>query len=572
MKAMILAAGFGTRLMPFTATTPKPLFSIAGKATLDWMIQRLVSAGSTSIVVNTHHLSTAIESFIRDRDWGVPVETRYEPEILGTGGALKNVKEFWDDRPFVVVNSDIFTDIDIRAVYRFHREHSHPVTLALCSDPEFNGVSLREDGTVVDFATRDANKAAWTFTGLHVIDPVVLKLIPSGSFSKIIDIYRELMRQGESIQTFIPRHILWDDLGTPERYARVARRETAKRAIEQTYPGTDTGHVHITQLAGDGSDRQWFRINCQNRSMVMVDHGIRKPDRTNEVDAYVQIGRHLRKKGVPLPEIYFADTFSGLVCMQDLGNQHLQQFVLEADSEKTVIDLYKKVIHKMQCMALGGMRGFNTAWTWQTPTYDRELILEKECRYFVESFLNLYAGMGVPYGHLASEFDFLARETVSKAVEGFMHRDFQSRNIMLKANKPLFIDFQGGRIGPVQYDLASLLIDPYAALSPGAQDLLLAYYTDELSHSMPIDAEQFLKGYACCAITRNLQILGAFGHLSKNRGKTDFKTYIPAAFNTLRTNLKRFFPGNALSKLKKTVENAALKSYGFPVQSKKKRP
>jgi len=161
---------------------------------------------------------------------------------------------------------------------------------------------------------------------------------------------------------------------------------------------------------------------------------------------------------------------------------------------------------------------------------------------------------------------------VSASIQGFMHRDFQSRNIMLKANKPYFIDFQGGRIGPVQYDLASLLIDPYAALSQGTQDFLLAHYTDELSRHMRLDVEQFRKGYACCAITRNLQILGAFGHLSKSRGKTYFETYIPAALSTLRSNLKRFFPGNALTKLKKTVDNAAYKSYGFPVQSKKNRP
>jgi aminoglycoside/choline kinase family phosphotransferase len=330
--------------------------------------------------------------------------------------------------------------------------------------------------------------------------------------------------------------------------------------------------MHITPLAGDGSDRQWFRINCQNHTMVMVDHGIRRPDQTNEVDAYVQIGHHLREKGTPLPEIYFADTFSGLVCLQDLGDQHLQQFVIKAESEKAVVDLYKKVITKLRQMAFGGLRGFNPAWTWQTTTYDRKLILEKECRYFVDAFLNLYAGMDVLYCDLADEFDFLARETLSATLQGFMHRDFQSRNIMLKSSKLYFIDFQGGRIGPVQYDLASLLIDPYAALSQGAQDLLLAHYTDELSCRMRIDAEQFRRGYACCAITRNLQILGAFGHLSKKRGKAYFETYIPAALNTLRNNLKRFFPGNALTKLKKTVNNAALKSYGFPVQSKNNRP
>ena len=94
----------------------------------------------------------------------------------------------------------------------------------------------------------------------------------------------------------------------------------------------------------------------------------------------------------------------------------------------------------------------------------------------LNAFLNLYAGIDVSYADLADEFDFLAEKTLTFSVEGFMHRDFQSRNIMLSAGTPYFIDFQGGRMGPLQYDLASLLIDPYAALSQDVQDLLLEYY------------------------------------------------------------------------------------------------
>jgi len=571
MKAMILAAGFGTRLMPHTANTPKPLFTIAGRATLDWMIQRLVDAGSTAIVINTHHLNTTIESFIADHNYGIPVKTCHESEIMGTGGALKNVEGFWDDQPFVVVNSDIFTDIDLQAVYRFHHEHTSPVTLVLCNDSEFNSVVLREDGTIIDFFSKDAHEPAWTFTGIHVVDPVVLDHIPPGRFSNIIDIYRKLMLQGENIQAYIPHHTLWDDLGTPARYARVARRETAKKAFEQAFAGICAGDVDFDKLAGDGSDRKWFRINCQGRTMVMVDHGIRKTDRVNEVDAFVQIGRHLITKGIPLPKTYFADIFSGLVCLEDLGNQHLQQFVLNADSENDVVDLYKKILRKLVHMSIAGFQGFEADWAWQTPAYDRELILEKECRYFVESFLNLYAGMDVSYVDLSDEFDFLAGETLALSLKGFMHRDLQSRNIMLMAGAPYFIDFQGGRIGPMQYDLASLLIDPYAALSQDSQDFLFDYYTRELSRKIRIDTKRFQKGYACCALTRNLQILGAFGHLSKNRGKAYFEAYIPVALNTLRANLKRFFPGNVFIQLKVAVNKAILKYTDISVQFKKMR-
>ena len=106
-------------------------------------------------------------------------------------------------------------------------------------------------------------------------------------------------------------------------------------------------------------------------------------------------------------------------------------------------------------------------------------------------------------------------------------------------------------MGPLQYDLASLLIDPYAALSQEMQDLLLEYYMMELSRNQRLNTDLFYKGYTCCALTRNLQILGAFGHLSKNRGKTYFETYIPVALESLSNNLERFFPGDALIQLKR---------------------
>jgi len=560
MKAMILAAGFGTRLKPYTNDTPKPLFTIAGRTTLGWMIQRLQEAGSTAIVINTHHLHTAIERFLADRDFGIPITTCHEPEILGTGGALKNVADFWDNQPFLLVNSDVFTDVDLQAVYQFHLNHASPVTLLLCKDPEFNSVTMRPDNTVIDFTAIDASASAWTFTGIHVIDPEVLDLIPQGSFSSIIDIYRELMRQGKTIQAYTPKDICWDDVGTPSRYTRVTRRETAKAAFEQAFPGMCTEDADRVELSGDGSDRQWFRLTCGNRTMVMVDHGIRKTGRINEVDAFVQIGRHLSNKDVPLPKIYFNDTFSGLVCLEDLGDRHLQQAVMDAGPEDDIAGTYKKVLKEQIHMSMAGLEGFDPGWAWQTPAYDHDLILEKECRYFVECFLNLYLGMDTSYTDLAQEFEFLAEQTLEKAYKGFMHRDFQSRNIMLCDQKPFFIDFQGGRIGPIQYDLASLLIDPYAGLTRDLQDLLFEYYVQELSRKTHVDHNRFLGGYACCTLTRNLQMLGAFGYLSRIKGKTYFEAYIPLALQTLKNNLERFFPGGPFDRLKEVVDTAVLKS------------
>ncbi len=209
MKALILAAGFGTRLLPFTANLPKPLFPIAGRPLLDIIIHALQQAGCKAIIINTHHLHQQIDDFIASQEYTIPVLTRHEPIILGTGGAIKNVADFWDDSPFMVINSDIITDIDLKNVYDFHLNHPHPVTLVLHDDPEFNTVSIDENGLIKGFFDQSFTSApspkpafisenprleekkkkleeqAWgneartlAFTGIHVVNPEILDLIP----------------------------------------------------------------------------------------------------------------------------------------------------------------------------------------------------------------------------------------------------------------------------------------------------------------------------------------------------------------------------------------------------------
>jgi aminoglycoside/choline kinase family phosphotransferase len=140
----------------------------------------------------------------------------------------------------------------------------------------------------------------------------------------------------------------------------------------------------------------------------------------------------------------------------------------------------------------------------------------------------------------------LADNALQDATLGFMHRDMQSRNIMLNGNTVYFIDFQGGRIGPIQYDLASLLIDPYVNLPLHLQRLLLDYSIEKLSAHIQLDPVKFRTCYRFCALARNLQILGAFAYLSRVAGKKQFAQYIPAAVASLRSNLKgddrNYFP------------------------------
>ena len=558
MKALILAAGLGTRLRPYTNHTPKPLFSIQGRPLLDIMIFKLIAAGCKAVIINTHHRHAQIESYIAQHTYPIPIQTRYEPDILGTGGAIKNVADFWNHRPFMVVNADIVTTIDFKQVYDFHCQHSHPATLVLADDPEFNSVACDADGFVTDFhhisdAAARPSGAALTFTGIQVLDPKILDFISVEAPSSSIDAYTRVMAKGKKIKAYTSKKSYWKDIGNAERYKSAVFETMAPAVFRQVFPKIQIGPISREHLKGDGSDRQWYRLNMDRKSMILVDHGIRKTDRVNEADAFVNIGRHLFDRGLPVPQIYDGDTFAGYAFMEDLGNLDLQTNVQQAENDEKIIGMYRSVIQQLVKFSTLGAERFDTAWAYQTSSYSKTLILEKECRYFVDAFLNTYLGLEMIYEEFETEFEFLAEKALEHALPGLMHRDFQSRNIMIKNDALYFIDFQASRMGPIQYDLAALLIDPYVQLPQDIQDRLLGYCVEKLQAHLDLNAEDFRRCYRYCRLTRNFQILGAFGYLSRVKGKSHFEKYIPAAIRTLGRNLKKH-EHKALPKLTALVD------------------
>lgn len=543
MKAMILAAGYGTRLRPYTDHTPKPLFTIGGRPLLDVIIGLLQKAGCRAVIINTHHLHQQIETFIASRKYSIEITTRHEPQILGTGGAIKNVADFWDDQPFMVINADIIADVDLAEIYGAHCRHHPAATLVLCDNPAFNSVAVEQNQWITEFHTpcRDRSRPTaglLTFTGVQVLEPEVLDYIPANTPYSSIDAFREMLADGKKLRAVMISQNCWQDIGSPERYRQAAIQKAVPQAFEQAFAAPCRRQVDRVKLKGDGSQRQWYRLKADRDSLIMVDHGIRQTRMITEVDAFVHLGRHLYRQGVPVPEIYFYDTFSGLVFLEDLGDIHLQQVVQSTADTLGLIGLYQSVIAQIIRLSRHGAVKFDRSWTYQTADYDQKLILEKECRYFLEAFLNGYVGFDTRFEGLAADFKSLADKTLQHPVIGFMHRDMQSRNIMVKDRRIYFIDFQGGRIGPIQYDLASLLIDPYVDLPRPIQTRLLDYSLEMLSAVAPVDPDQFRHCYHYCTLTRNLQILGAFAYLSRVNGKKQFEKYIPAAARTLRSNLK----------------------------------
>jgi len=542
MKALILAAGLGTRLRPYTNHTPKPLFTIAGRPLLDVIIGNLQKAGCEAVIINTHHLHRKIEAFVAARSYRLSVATRYEPQILGTGGAIKNLAAFWDHRPFMVINADIVADIDLSAVYRSHCRQHPTATLVLCDDPVFNSVAVEQNKWIKGFGDpgqifEHPAERLLTFTGIQVLEPGVLDYIPPDTASSSIDAFKKILADNKKLQAYIVPDGKWQDIGTPDRYRQSAYEKALPRAFQKAFGDIPDGPVEKNKLQGDGSERIWYRLKTGRHSLIMADHGIREKRTISEVDAFVHIGQHLHRRGVPVPRIYFSDTFSGLVFLDDLGDVNLQQAARLTPDPQSLIRLYESVIDQLIGLSLRGADQFDPAWTYQSAQYDQALIVEKECRYFQEAFLTGYLGIRTRFEDLAADFAALARKAIQHSNTGFMHRDMQSRNIMIKNRQVYFIDYQGGSFGPIQYDLASLLIDPYVQLPETIRGQLLEYGIDALSVKTVVEPDKFRRCFNYCCLTRNLQILGAFAFLSGVKGKHYFEDYIPAAWQTLRSNL-----------------------------------
>ncbi|SHO46878.1 mannose-1-phosphate guanylyltransferase [Desulfopila aestuarii DSM 18488] len=214
MQAMILAAGFGTRLLPHTRLRPKPLFPLLNEPLLLLTIRRLQRFGFGHIIVNCHHLRGQIVDCLHGMA-GVVVQE--EETILGTGGGLRQALSLMRDEPLLVTNGDIYHTIDFRTLYDAHCSTQFPVTLAMHDYPRFNTVQVTDD-KVVAFRPEDENSQPLAFTGLSVIEPDILHGIEVGRESCIIDHYRRKLNDGVQFGVFRVDKCFWTDMGTPEDY------------------------------------------------------------------------------------------------------------------------------------------------------------------------------------------------------------------------------------------------------------------------------------------------------------------------------------------------------------------
>jgi len=214
MQAILLAAGFGTRLRPYTTLRPKPLFPVVNRPLLHRLIGQVQACDCRPVLVNCHHLAQQVEAALAP--WP-SVLVQSEPEILGTGGSLRQALDRLDNDPILVVNADLFHGIDLEQVYHRHLLSKNDVTLALHDYPRFNNVGIEGD-RVRSFGQDAGERLA--FTGIQVVDPEVIERIPPNRFHHIIDLYRELAAEGR-IGFCRVDGAPWRDIGTPADYLQL---------------------------------------------------------------------------------------------------------------------------------------------------------------------------------------------------------------------------------------------------------------------------------------------------------------------------------------------------------------
>jgi aminoglycoside/choline kinase family phosphotransferase len=283
------------------------------------------------------------------------------------------------------------------------------------------------------------------------------------------------------------------------------------------------------QLGGSG--RKIIRLATEKISAIGILYDVRE-----ENAAFLEFSRHFRGHGLPVPEIYAEDLDHGAYLEEDLGDTSLFEFLSKNRTGETIapvaVEAYRKVIGTLPRFQVEAGRDLNYKLCYPRGSFDRQSIAW-DLNYFKYYFLRL---AGIPFSEQALENDFsrLTKFLLSAGRDYFLYRDFQSRNIMLREGKPYFLDYQGGRKGALQYDVASLLYDAKADLPPDLRQQLLDHYLDVLAAFVDVKRETFMQYYYAFVYVRIMQALGAYGFRGFYERKAHFLQSVPYALKNLR--------------------------------------
>ncbi len=288
--------------------------------------------------------------------------------------------------------------------------------------------------------------------------------------------------------------------------------------------------TEIKAMPESGSYRKYFRVFGKTKSAIAVYNEDRK-----ENIAFLQFSKHFGDKNLPVPEIFVENLNENVYLQEDLGHTTLFDFITKirtgVEFTDELTNVIKKVLDKLVKFQIVGSKGFDYSYCYPRSAFDKQSMMW-DLNYFKYYFLKLAK---IPFDEQELESDFInfSDFLLEADSEYFLYRDFQTRNVMIQDNEPYFIDYQGGRKGALQYDLASLLYDAKADIPQETRNELRKYYIQKLSEYQSVDKEKFTSYYFGYVLIRIMQAMGAFGFRGFYEKKLHFLQSIPFAIQNL---------------------------------------
>lgn len=513
-KAVVLAAGLGTRLRPLTCSVPKPLLPVWGEPMLARIVALLRGWGVEDIVVNCHYLHEQVEAWCAANG----CRASYEPEILGTGGVLNPLREWIGGDDFYLVNADVVVDgldRDPFPVRSFITHEPGVEIIGACLMTEEGPRTIEaepEGGLITCWKSPDAGwNGTYTYCGIALLKAAVLDYVEPTGFSTIVQAYERAMMAGKFIRGVQPKDLRWTDAGTIQSYLELncAGDDNAFADIPQIRAAFGEDVAEVEFLGARGSDRCFFRSG--DAIAIVYDDAKR-----GENARYAGHARWLAEQGLPVPAILRDLPAQKTLVMAYAGSTDLQHRVEKAGPR--TVESYIPVVEM-----LATFNGLDASALALEPAFGPAL-WQWEHDLFREYCLGTRFGLELPAAAARELAEVAAR--LEREPKALVHRDFQSTNVLWRNDRFTIIDFQGMREGPAVYDLASLLYDPYVVLSADARRALAGLYGQRAGRPGIAEVLPF------AAVQRLVQALGAFGRLA-SVGQPQFGRYVLPALENL---------------------------------------
>ncbi|MCL4456091.1 MAG: sugar phosphate nucleotidyltransferase [Nitrospirae bacterium] len=476
--------------------------------------------------------------------------------------------------------------------------HDYPKYNNVVLDDKGYVIDVENAGTSMPDPETAGRKTA--YTGIAVYSPEILKFLPEG-VSHATVAWLAAAKAGHKVKALDFTGCYWNDIGTPSAYALavvdalrvdgetiyihenssgcsnaemdgyiaiekgcVLDKESSLRNCivleggrveSKRYENCIIGHdfeiplseaemLGVDKDAGEdnkliligtgGSDRKYYRMRKNGSTAVLVKYKKDDPDFLR----HIEYTKFFMKHNIPVPELSEVDAENMAAIFEDLGDLSLYSRLKCKGGEEQTEGMYRKALDIVVHIHTITMDSLNECPLLQKRIFDYEHF-RWESEYFIDRFVKGIKGMDVKYNAiLQKELNSLASKADSFP-KTIMHRDFQSQNIMIKNGLPRLIDYQGARIGPSAYDIASMLWDPYHRLDDTMRERLVHYYIDKIKEiqSAEFIADEFMESLAICRLQRHMQALGAYGFLSTEKGKKYFLKHIPEALRLLKEDI-----------------------------------